>query len=95
MSPEAGCEDSGLSVEVWDGAVIPDYVVCFLYLLTQVELGCHYSHRGLWRKPAVAGQPGKLGVAVAGHDDDAAKVRFGFCFVKKRDVYQQPFAANM
>ena len=66
MSPEAGCEDSGLSVEVWDGAVIPDYVVCFLDFLTQVELGCHYSHRRLRCKPAVAGEPGKLGVAVAG-----------------------------
>ena len=34
MSPEAGCEDSGLSVEVLDSAVIPNYVICFLCLLT-------------------------------------------------------------
>jgi hypothetical protein len=94
VSPETGCEDAGLSVEVWDGAVIPNYVVCFLYLLTQVELGCHYFQCRLRRKPTLMGESEKLGVALAGHDDDTIELSRRSRFVKKRDVNQQPFSTG-
>ena len=92
--PEAGCEDTGLSVEVWDGAVIPNYVVCFLNLLTEVELGFNYPLCEPRGKPAVAGQAGKLGVAVACYDDDSVKLPAGPCFIEQGDVDQEPFASR-
>ena len=74
VSPEAGCEDAGLSVEVWDGAVIPNYVICFLYFLTLVELGGDYLQGDAGCKPALVREAQKLGVAVARDDDDAVKL---------------------
>ena len=83
-----------MSVEVGDGAVIPNYVICFLYFSTQVELGGYYSHRRLRRKPALTGEAEKLRVAVAGDDDDAVELPPGACLVEERDVNEQPFPAG-
>ena len=92
VSPEAGCEDAGLSVEVWDGAVIPNYVICFLYFLTQVELGGDYLCGDAGCKPALSREAEKLRVAVAGHDDDAVKMRRCPCLIEQGNVNEQPCA---
>ena len=94
VSPEAGCEDAGLSVEVWDGAVIPNYVICFLNFFNQVELSGDYLHGDARCKPTLARETEKLRVAVAGDDDDAVKFSLRACLVQEGNINQHPFATG-
>jgi hypothetical protein len=73
-SPEPGCEEAGLAVEVWDGAVIPNYVVGLLNLCAQIELGANYPQGEVRRKPALMREAVELGFMVAGDDNDAVIV---------------------
>ena len=69
-------------------------MICFLYLLTQVELGFNYRLRQTRCKPAVAGQAGKLGLAMACYDNDPIKVLRCPCFVEQGDINEQPLAPS-
>ena len=81
-SPEPGCEESDLSVEVGDGAVIPDNVIGLLNFRAEVQLSGDDLFGHGWREVTVLYQPVHLRCVGCSDDDHTVKLGLDAGLVK-------------
>ena len=61
-----------------------------LNLVAQAELGLNHPPGEFGCKPAFLGEPGKLGLAVTGHDDDTVELIGRAGFVEQWNINEKP-----
>ena len=81
-SPEPGGKEAGLSVEVGDGAVIPDYVVGLLNFGAEVHLSGNDLFRDRFRETALTHHSVHLCRSGCGDNDDTIKLGLDTGFIK-------------
>lgn len=85
--PEPSGEESGLSVETGEGGIIPNDVMSFLYLRSQVELRVDDALSEVRRQTPLFQQTGFLDGPGTGHDNRTVAVHFRSSLEQKRNIY--------
>lgn len=85
--PEPSGEESGLSVETAKGGIIPNDVMGFRNLRSQVELRVDDALSEICRQSPLYQQTSFLNGPGAGDDNSAVAVRFRSSLEQKRYIY--------